>query len=112
MDSVKMKLNENFIKYPIAHRGLHSEEVCENSLEAFRLAVEKGYAIEIDVHLTLDGNLAVIHDSFLSRVTGKSGIVEQLTTQKLKDYRLRDGQRIPMLSDVLELVDGLSLIHI
>ncbi len=106
MDSVKMKLNENFIKYPIAHRGLHSEEVCENSLEAFRLAVEKGYAIEIDVHLTLDGNLAVIHDSFLSRVTGKSGIVEQLTTQKLKDYRLRDGQRIPMLSDVLELVDG------
>lgn len=106
METVKVKLNENFITLPIAHRGLHSAEVSENSMEAFRLAIEKGYAIEIDVHLTLDGNLAVIHDSFLSRVTGKSGIVEQLTTNKLKDYRLKDGQPIPMLSDVLELVNG------
>ncbi len=106
MDVVKKKLNENFINLRIAHRGLHSETVSENSMEAFRLAIERGYAIEIDVHLTRDDDLAVVHDSFLSRVTGKSGVVERLSTEELKDYRLRDGQRIPMLTDVLRLVDG------
>ena len=106
MDVVRKKLNKNFINIRIAHRGLHSEKVCENSMEAFRLAIEGGYAIEIDVHLTKDGDLAVVHDSFLSRVTGKSGVVERLSAEELKDYRLRDGQRIPMLTDVLRLVDG------
>lgn len=46
MDVVKKKLNENFINLRIAHRGLHSETVSENSMEAFRLAIERGYAIE------------------------------------------------------------------
>lgn len=84
MDVVKKKLNENFINLRIAHRGLHSETVSENSMEAFRLAIERGYAIEIDVHLTRDDDLAVVHDSFLSRVTGKSGVVERLSTEELK----------------------------
>ena len=106
MDANKLKLNENFIKYPIAHRGLHSAEVCENSLEAFRLAAEQGYPIELDVHLTRDGDLAVIHDSLLSRMTGKGGVVERLTAAELKNYRLRDGQKIPMLREVLKLIDG------
>lgn len=101
-----VKLNENFMDRPIAHRGLHSDTVCENSMEAFRLAVEKGYPIEIDVHLTKDGELAVIHDSLLSRLTGKSGIVESLTSDELKAYRLKDGQHIPMLHEVLELING------
>ncbi len=102
----KTRLNENFIDRPIAHRGLHSATVCENSMEAFRLAIEKGYPIEIDVHLTKDGDLAVIHDSMLSRMTGRSGIVEALTSEQLKAYTLKDGQHIPMLREVLELVDG------
>lgn len=106
MRKTKIRLNENFIDRPIAHRGLHSDTVCENSMEAFRLAIEKGYPIEIDVHLTKDGDLAVIHDSLLSRVTGKSGIVESLTSEDLKNYKLKDGQSIPMLRDVLALVDG------
>ncbi len=106
MRKTKKRLNENFIDRPIAHRGLHSDTVCENSMEAFRLAIEKGYPIEIDVHLTKDGDLAVIHDSLLSRMTGKGGIVESLTSGQLKEYRLKDGQHIPMLREVLELVDG------
>ena len=52
-------------KWKYAHRGLHSEGVPENSLEAFRLAKENGYGFELDVHLLADGNLAVIHDSSL-----------------------------------------------
>ena len=55
MEIVKNKLNENFINYRIAHMGLHSDGVCENSLEAFRRAIEAGYGIELDVHLTADG---------------------------------------------------------
>lgn len=78
MEIVKNKLNENFINYRIAHRGLHGDGVCENSLEAFRRAIEAGYGIELDVHLTADGKLCVIHDCYLSRMTGKPGVAEQL----------------------------------
>ena len=48
------------------HRGLHSDDAPENSLEAFRRAVNAGYGSELDVHLLADGHLAVIHDSLLS----------------------------------------------
>ena len=106
MEIVKRKLNENFIKYRIAHRGLHGDGVCENSLEAFRRAVEARYGIELDVHLTADGKLCVIHDCYLSRMTGKPGVAELLTSKELEEYRLKDGQKIPMLPEVLELVAG------
>ena len=64
-----------------AHRGLHSPGVPENSLAAFRAAVEHGYGAEFDVHLLRDGGLAVIHDSVLKRTTGLDGKVEELTTE-------------------------------
>ena len=56
----------------IAHRGLHglSENTPENSLEAYKKAVEFGYAIEIDIHLTKDGEVVVFHDDTLNRVCG------------------------------------------
>ena len=52
-----------------AHRGLHSEGIPENSMAAFKAALDHGYGIELDVHLLKDGNLAVIHDSLLNRTT-------------------------------------------
>ena len=89
----------------VAHRGLYSKTVSENSLEAFRLAVENNLAIELDIHLTKDNDLVVIHDENLERLTGKSGIVEHLTIKELKEqYRLRDGQQIPTFEEVLNLV--------
>lgn len=102
----KLALNKNFINYKIAHRGLHSNTVCENSMKACELAIEKGYGIEIDVHLLTDGKLAVVHDSNLKRVIGKDVIVEQLSSDQLKEYPLWDGQVIPLFSDVLKLIDG------
>ena len=50
-----------------AHRGLHNKEkgIPENSMAAFRLAVEHGYGAELDVHLLKDGRLAVFHDATL-----------------------------------------------
>ena len=54
---------ENFLLCaPIAHRGLHDREKPENSLPAFRAAVEHGFPIETDIHLLKDGNLVVFHD--------------------------------------------------
>ena len=102
---VLARINPLVLK-PIAHRGLYSEKVSENSMEAFRLAVQHNTAIELDVHLTKDNDLVVIHDEKLERLTGKSGVVEHLTTKELQEnYRLLDGQVIPRFEDVLKFVN-------
>lgn len=90
-----------------AHRGLHREGIPENSLAAFQAAVEQGYGAELDTHLLKDGGLAVIHDSTLLRVTGQEGIVEDLSTEELKNYKLLGtNQTIPTLEEVLEVFGG------
>ena len=90
-----------------AHRGLFDQEKPENSMAAFRAALDAGFGIELDVHLTKDGTLAVIHDSLLARTTGAEGRVEDLCREQLADYRLEGTQEtIPTLSQVLELFAG------
>lgn len=106
MEIVRKKLSDKFMSFHIAHRGLHGEGVCENSMEAFRRAIESGYGIELDVHLTKDNKLCVIHDSYLSRMTDKPGVAERLASEELEEYTLKDGQKIPFLPEVLKLVDG------
>lgn len=90
-----------------AHRGLHGDGVPENSMAAFRSALENGYGIELDIHLLKDGELAVIHDSPLIRTTGAEGMVEDLTAEDLKHHRLEGtDETIPLFRDVLELYKG------
>ena len=90
-----------------AHRGLHGNGVPENSMQAFRLALEGGYGIELDVHLMADGNLAVIHDPSLKRTAGVDVKIEDLTLADLPNYRLEGTEeRIPLFKDVLALFDG------
>ncbi len=90
-----------------AHRGLHGDGVPENSMQAFRLALEGGYGIELDVHLMADGNLAVIHDASLKRTAGAEVKIEDLTLDDLQHYFLEGTQeRIPLFKDVLALFDG------
>jgi glycerophosphoryl diester phosphodiesterase len=90
-----------------AHRGLHGENCPENSMAAFRKALDNGYGIEFDVHLLADGNLAVMHDSSLKRTCGCDGIMEELTTEELDKYFLEGTQEtIPQFRQVLELFDG------
>lgn len=90
-----------------AHRGLHGNGIPENSMAAFRLALKKGYGIELDIHLMKDGSLAVIHDASLKRTAGADVKIEDLTTENLKKYRL-DGtqEQIPLFSQVLDLFRG------
>lgn len=90
-----------------AHRGLHSEGIPENSMAAFRSALDHGYGIELDIHLMKDGNLAVIHDSSLKRTAGAEIRIEDLTAADLENYRLEGTEeRIPLFREVLELYSG------
>ncbi len=94
-------------KWKYAHRGLHGNGVPENSMAAFRLALENGYGIELDIHLLADGNLAVIHDASLLRTAGADVKIEELTTEQLANYRLEGTQeQIPTFRQVLDLFDG------
>ena len=92
-----------------AHRGLHdlNQGRPENSMAAFRAAVEKGFGAELDIHLMADGNLAVVHDSDLSRVCGKKAFIEDLRAEDLKDYPLQGTEEtIPLFGEVLDLFAG------
>lgn len=93
----------------IAHRGMHTADkrVPENSLAAFEDAVSRGYGIELDVHLSADGEVVVIHDDTVDRVCQSEGRVNQMHSTELKKLRLYDtDQTVPLLSEVLGLVAG------
>lgn len=94
-------------RWNYAHRGLHDAEKPENSMAAFRAALAGGYGIELDIHLMRDGNLAVIHDSLLSRTVGVDARIEDLSTKDLSRYHLAGtGECIPLFSEVLYLFAG------
>lgn len=93
----------------VAHRGLHDMRrgVPENSIASYKAAIAHGYAIEIDIHLTKDGRLAVFHDDTLRRVCGDSKKVEELTFDELQKYTLcGTSEKIPSLEEVIKTVNG------
>ncbi len=90
-----------------AHRGLHNSSVPENSIEAFSLAVESGFGIELDVRLSSDGELMVFHDETLDRMTDVSGKFDEFGADALGKIKLLGTENtIPTFREVLELVDG------
>jgi glycerophosphoryl diester phosphodiesterase len=94
---------------PIAHRGLHDlgRSVPENSLAAFRRAVEGDYPIELDVRLLGDGGVAVYHDATLDRLTGRRAALVDLTSREASRVRLiSTTECMPLLDDALDLVGG------
>ena len=102
-----------FDRTTYAHRGLHTDDggVPENSLAAFRAAAEAGYGVELDVQFTADKQIVVFHDSDLKRMCGVEKRVDELTYAELSELRLLDSdQIIPLLSDVLDALDGATLL--
>lgn len=94
-------------QYDYAHRGLWNEDRPENSLPAFRAAAENGFGIELDVHLTTDGKLAVFHDDTLKRMCGDPRRVDACSLSELKALRLKDSdETIPSLEEVLAVIDS------
>ncbi|PTM59277.1 glycerophosphodiester phosphodiesterase [Desmospora activa] len=94
----------------LAHRG-YSAKAPENTMAAFRLAAEAGAdGLELDVHLSKDGEVVVIHDETVKRTTGKKGKVTNLTLEEIRRLDagswLHDhfaGEPIPTLDEVLSL---------
>lgn len=90
-----------------AHRGLHDAQRAENSISAFKAAVDAGYGIELDVRLSKDGVLMVFHDDTLERVVGAEGRVDAYTAEELGKMSLsgtEDG--VPTFRQVLDTVAG------
>jgi glycerophosphoryl diester phosphodiesterase len=96
----------------IAHRGFKGIAP-ENTLLAFQKAVEFNVdAIELDVHLSSDGYIIVIHDETIDRTTNGKGYVNKLSLQELKSFQIDGNHKIPTLQEVFDLVDQKCIINI
>lgn len=98
-----------------AHRGC-SQRYPENTLLAFEKAMQiKGLTgIELDIQLTKDNHMVVIHDEKVNRTTNGCGNVQDFTLEEIRRLKCRKGQRIPTIEEVLDLLepamrDGLML---
>ena len=90
----------------IAHRGASGYEP-ENTLRAFELAIAQGaQMIEVDLHLTRDGHVVVIHGADLSETTNARGLVSNTTLADLRRADAGKGERVPTLDETLELARG------
>lgn len=87
-----------------AHRGWHIDELqgCENTLAAFRRAVDEGFGyLELDVHASLDGVPIVHHDATLDRLTDGTGAIAAHTAAALREVLVRGREPLPTLEQVL-----------
>jgi glycerophosphoryl diester phosphodiesterase len=90
----------------MGHRGAPADEP-ENTLRSFRRALAVGVAaVELDVQLTKDGRLAVIHDETLDRTTNGQGRVKDFTLAELQRFDAGRGEPVPSLEEVFDLVQG------
>lgn len=109
-NSNSLSLNPEHIKV-IAHRGANAPE---NTLASVQAALELGVdIIEIDVHLTKDNELIVIHDEALERTTNGNGNVSEYTLEELKKFDAGSwfsnefvGEKLPTLREILNLING------
>ena len=105
----KKRNTDRFLGHLYAHRGIHNNKDInpENSLLAFKIAVEKGYGIELDVQVTRDNIPVVFHDNTLYRVCSLKNSIKDFTLKELVNLRLFNTEEsIPTLEEVLKLVDG------
>lgn len=93
-----------------AHRGAN-RQFPENTLAAFNCAAEIGAdGIELDVSLTKDGRVVVMHDNKVDRTTDGHGEICDFTWDEMRKLDCGQGQHPPLLSDVLELMRGNNLL--
>lgn len=92
---------------PIAHRGLHSESIPENSLPSIAAAAKAGYITELDVQLTGDGVPVIVHDPHLERLAGVAAEVGSLSAEEVSRLRLGGSDHhIPTLVEGMEVLQG------
>ena len=92
---------EGFSFFGFVHRGGNEKET-ENTLEAFQYSSDLGFIfMETDVQTSKDGKIVIFHDDNLERMAGFQSQIKDLSFQEIKKIELRDGGRIPLLSDAL-----------
>jgi glycerophosphoryl diester phosphodiesterase len=90
----------------IGHRGA-AGHVLENTLGSIEKAIELGVDyVEIDLRLTRDGHVVVLHDATVDRTTTGHGRIKDLTLAQTQRIKTKDGQHVPTLEEVLKLTDG------
>ena len=88
----------------ISHRGIHDNiKIFENTKEAIKLAKDKNYIIEIDIHLNKDNQIIVFHDYNTKRITKKDMIIEE---SNYNDLNKQNIIHIPLLKEILKLING------
>jgi glycerophosphoryl diester phosphodiesterase len=96
----------------IGHRGAAGYEP-ENTLKSFQKALElNADGIELDVHLSADGHIVVIHDETIDRTTNGKGFVNTLSLSELKSFLIDGKLEIPTLIEVFDLIDKKCLINV
>jgi glycerophosphoryl diester phosphodiesterase len=96
----------------IGHRGAKGHEP-ENTLISFQKAIDlKVDGIELDVHLSSDGEIIVIHDEKIDRTTNGKGFVNKLSLPELKEFRIENEHEIPTLAEVFDLVNQQCLVNV
>ncbi|WP_281166722.1 glycerophosphodiester phosphodiesterase [Paenibacillus ginsengihumi] len=112
---------QNAAKKPlvIGHRGA-AGEAPENTLASFRLALEQGAdAVELDVHMSADGEIIVCHDATVNRTTDGQGAISTMSTAELRQldagrwfHERFAGERLPLLEEAFRLVPDNIMIHV
>ena len=97
---------ENWKGACFAHRGLHDDQIPENTIAAFRRARDAGFGIELDVQVSKDGRLVVFHDLTPERFADEYRPITELTFDELRAIDLGGGHRIPTFEEVLQCVGG------
>ena len=98
-----------FMGANIAHRGYFDNEagIPENSLSCFQAAIDKGFAIELDIQLSSDGVAMVFHDADLERMCGVEGKIWDYTAAELQEMKLFGTEEtIPTFEETLALING------
>ncbi len=96
----------------IAHRGASAYEP-ENTLRAFQRAIELGAEMsELDVHLSKDGHIIVMHNAAVDSTTNGRGAIKEMTLAELKRLDAGKGEQVPTLQQVVDLVRGKSGLYI
>lgn len=99
---------EPFRRTYIAHRGFFNNvDIPENSIPAFRRAVDRGFGIELDVQMTTDDRLMVFHDESVKRMCGVDRKLTQMSSDEARALKLGDTDaQIPFFEEVLATIGG------
>lgn len=104
---MKTRINDTHwvLSKPIAHRGLWTETFPENTLPAYENAAQNGYPIEMDVQMSVDGQLFCFHDDNMKRMTGIDKDIRTLTAEEISSTSVQ-GEKIPTFKEFLDTVNG------